>query len=55
MCLVIDEVGADMSQKGDRHVGGTFYACEKGTYAQNKVQHTVKHFTLLGFAALSGE
>ena len=55
MCLVVDEVGADLSQKGDGHVGGALYACEKGTHAQNKVQHTDKHFTLLGFTALNGE
>ena len=55
MCLVVDEVGSDLSQKGDGHIGGAKYACEKGTHAQNKVQHTDKHFTLLGFTALTGE
>ena len=55
MCLVVDEVGADLSQKGDGHISGALYACEKGTHAQNKVQHINKHFTLLGFTALSGE
>lgn len=55
MCLVVDEVGSDLSQKGDGHVGGALYACERGTVAQNKVQHSDKHFTLLGFTNLSGE
>jgi len=55
MCLVVDEVGSDLSQKGDGHIGGAKYACEKGSVPQNKVQHTDKHFTLLGFTALSGE
>jgi len=55
MCLVVDEVGSDLSQKGDGHIGGAKYACEKGTVPQNKVQHTDKHFTLLGFTALTGE
>ena len=55
MCLVVDEVGSDLSQKGDGHIGGAKYACEKGTHSQNKVQHTDKHFTLLGFIALTGE
>ena len=55
MCLVVDEVGSDLSQKGDGHVGGAMFACEKGTCPQNKVQHTDKHFTLLGFTALNGE
>ena len=31
MCLVVDEVGSDSSQKGDGHIGGAKYACEKGT------------------------
>ena len=31
------------------------FAYEKGTHAQNKVQHTDKYFTLLGFTALTGE
>jgi hypothetical protein len=55
MCLVVDEVGSDLSQKGDGHIGGAKYACEHGSHAQNKVQHTDKHFTLLGFTALTGE
>ena len=55
MCLVVDEAGSDLSQKGDGQVGGAMLACEKGTCPQNKVQHTDKHFTLLGFTALNGE
>ena len=55
MCLVVDEVGSDLSQKGDGHIGGSKYACERGTVPQNKVQHTDKHFTLLGFTALTGD
>ena len=37
MCLVVDEVGSDLSQKGDGHIGGSKYAYEKGTVPQNKV------------------
>ena len=55
MCLVVDEVGSDLSQKGDGHIGGVKYACERGAVPQNKVQHTDKHFTLLGFTALTGD
>ena len=37
MCLLIEEVGSDLSQKGYGHIGGAKYACEKGTIPQNKV------------------
>ena len=53
--IVVDEVGSDLSPKGDVHIGGAKYACKKGTVPQNKVKHTDKHFTLLGFTTLSGE
>ena len=55
MCLVVDEVGSNLSQKGDGHIGGQKYVCAKGTIPQTKVQHTENHFTLICFTALSGE
>jgi len=55
MCLVVDEVGSNLSQKGDGHVGGRKVMCEKHCTPQEQVQHKEKHFTLLGFTALSGE
>ena len=55
MCLAVDEVGSNLSQKGDGHIRGTKYMCEKGTVPQIKVQHREKFFTLLGFTALSSE
>ena len=54
-CLVVDEVGSNLSQKGDGHVGGQKYVCARGAIPQVKVQHSERHFTLLGFTALSGE
>ena len=54
MCLVVDEVGSNLSQKGDVHIGGQMYMCERGAILQVKVQHKEKHFTLLGFTSLSG-
>ena len=27
MCLVVDEAGANLSQKGDGHIGGQKYIC----------------------------
>jgi len=55
MCLVVDEVGSNLSQKGDGHIGGQKYVWAKGTIPQIKVQHTEKYFTLLSFTAISGE
>ena len=54
MCLVVDEVRSNLSQKGDSHIGGQKYTCEAGTIPQIKVQYSGKHFTLLSFTALSG-
>ena len=54
MFLVVDEVGYNLSQKGDGHTGGQKYACERGTAPQDKVQHRDSYFTLLGFTALNG-
>ena len=31
MRLVVDKVGSNLSQKGNGHIGGTKYMCEKGT------------------------
>ena len=36
-------------------MGGQKFVCQKGTVPQIKVQHTKKHFTLMGFTALNGE
>lgn len=33
MCLIVDEVGADLSQKGYGYFGRAKYACEKGIHA----------------------
>ena len=49
MCLTVNKVGSDLSQKGDDHIGGVKYAYEKGTVPQNKVQPIDKHFAILGF------
>ena len=54
MCLVVDEVGSNILQRGDGHIGGQKYVCEIGTVPQNKVSHNDRHFTVLGFTALDG-
>ena len=55
MCLVVDKVGSNISQRGDRHVRGTKYCCEIGSIPQNKVSHNDWHFTCFRLTALSGE
>ena len=55
MCLVVDEVGSNLSQKGDGHIAGRKVMCEKNTTPQEQVQHKEKHFSLLGFTSLNGE
>jgi len=54
-CLVVDEVGSDTSQKGDGHIAGAKYYCGRGWVPQNQSSSNDKHFTMLGFTALSGE
>ena len=55
MCLVVDEVGSNISQKGDGHIAGKKYVCEINSIPREQASHTDKHFTLLGFTALTGE
>ena len=56
MCLVVDEVGSNISQRGDGHIAGKKYCCEKGYgVPQNKSSINDRHFTVLGFTALTGE
>ena len=51
---MVDEVGSNISQRGDGHIGGQKYVCEIGTVPQNKVSHNDCHFTVLDFTALDG-
>ena len=56
MCLVVDEVGSNSSQRGDGHIGGQKYQCENGMVPQIKASHSnERHFTTLGFTNLRGE
>ena len=52
---MVDEVGSNISQKGDGHIAGKKYVCEIDSIPKEQASHTDKHFALLGFAALSGE
>ena len=55
MCVVMDEVGGNTSQKGDGHIGGELLVCAKGMIPKKKVNTKDKHFTVLGLTALNGE
>jgi hypothetical protein len=54
-CLVGDEVGGNTSQKGDGHVGGKKYVCQKGYVPQQKASKKEKKFTVIGLTNLKGE
>ena len=55
MCLVMDEVGGNTSQKGDGSNGGELHICSVGMTPQQKACTKEKHFTLLGITALNGD
>ena len=55
MCVVMDEVGGNTSQKGDGHIGGELLVCAKGMIPKKKVNTKDKHFTVLGLTALNGD
>jgi hypothetical protein len=54
-CLIADELGGNISQKGNRHWGGAKYLYAKGSVLRKTTSNQDKHFTLLGFTALMGE
>ena len=53
--LVVDEVGNNISQRGDDHFAREKYCCEHINIPNNKASHNDRQFTLLGFTALAGE
>ena len=55
MCIVMDEVGGNTSQKGDGNNGGELHVCAKDMVPQQKASTKDKHFTLLGLTALNGD
>ena len=54
MCLVVQEVGRNISQKGDSHIGGQKYVCQIETVPENKISHNDCHFIALEFTAFGG-
>jgi len=55
MCLCGDEVGGNISMKGDGHVGGELFVTEKGRVPQRKVSTKNRKFTMIGLTALTGD
>jgi hypothetical protein len=55
LCVVLDEVGSNLSMIKDGHVGGKKYVCEKGDEPKTPSCKKDKHFTCLGLTALTGE
>ena len=54
MCIVMDEVGGNTSQKGDGNNGGELKVCATGMVPQQKISTRDKHWTLLGLTSLQG-
>jgi hypothetical protein len=54
MCIAMDEVGSNTSQKGDGHVGGKKFICGKDYIPRLKASKKEKHFTLLGLTTFTG-
>ena len=55
MCFVMDEVGGNISQKGDGHEAGKLLVCEKGMEPQKTINTKDAHWTLLGLTSLNGD
>ena len=55
MCLCGDEVGGNISMKGDRQVGGELFVTEKGRVPERKVPTKSRKFTMIGLTALTGD
>jgi len=53
--LVMDEMGINMNQKEDGHVGSEKYLCEQGTTPKIAVSTTNHHCTIILIIAASGE
>ena len=52
--VIEDDVGGNVSKKGDSHAGGTRLTCEKGLVPKKVASNQDNHFSLLGFLALTG-
>lgn len=55
ICIMMDEVGGNISQNGDGSKGGERYVTGKGMVPQLKSNAKDKHYTLLELTTLSGD
>jgi len=55
LCFCGDEVGGNISMKGDGHHGGELLLAEKGTIAQRKASTRNRKFTLIGLTSFTGK
>ena len=55
LCFCGDEVGGNISMKGDGHHGGELLLAEKGTTAQRKTSTRNRKFTMIGLTSFTGE
>ena len=53
-CFVGDEVGGNLSMRGDGHAGGKLLLTAKGSVPYGRASHTEKRFTMIGLTALDG-
>ena len=54
LALVMDEVGCNISQEGDKRVAGERFLTSKDDKAYKSISTKNKHFTVLGVTALNG-
>ena len=54
LCFVGDEVGGNISMKGDGHAAGRLLLGAPGSVAYDRVSVTEKRFTMIGLTALDG-
>ena len=55
MCLCGDEVGGNLSMKGDGHIGGKKLLTARGKVPQKRASTRNRKFTLIGLTAFTGE
>ena len=53
-CIEGDEVGGNISMKGDGHIEGRLYLIEKGKTASRKANKADRRFTLIWLTSLNG-
>ena len=55
MCIVLDEVGCNLSQENDKSKGGELYVCGPNEEPYQSIATKNLHFTCLGLTRLDGE